>query len=406
MMNADWEKDYPLLVNLSETDLDENSSLKKMLRLIGDNKRVIDFGCATGYFAKLLSNRGCEVTGIEVNPKAAKIAKKYCEEVIIADLDFVSLADILSEKISAEKYDVAVFGDVLEHLRNPWKVLEETRSLLQPQGYVIASIPNIAHGAIRLALLQGKFEYKPLGILDNTHLRFFTRKTVEHLFEDSGYLIDVIEQTKLPIYSNSDLIPAIEKNNFDKNITSEIERDEDADTLQFVVRGYPISLESKYTALYKQYSQVVEKLNDSQTQLENLHIKLEKAQIQLQTKDSEFEQTQSQLYQTKVQLEEVQNQLQETQFKFQELQNQLQQNQIQLEGAQNQLKQNQSQFQQEQIQLQEVLQQWEDSQIKLQQAHGGWEHSQQIIKAMESSKFWKLRQTWLKLKNSFGLKVD
>ncbi|MEM7716783.1 MAG: class I SAM-dependent methyltransferase, partial [Cyanobacteria bacterium P01_A01_bin.68] len=264
MMNADWEKDYPLLINLSETDLDDNSSLKKMLSLIGDNKRVIDFGCATGYFANLLSNRGCEVTGIEVNPKAANIAQQYCEEVIVADLDFVSLADILSEKISVEKYDVAVFGDILEHLRNPWKILEATRNLLQPQGYVIASIPNIAHGAIRLALLQGKFEYKPLGILDNTHLRFFTRKTVEQLFEDSGYFIDKIEQTKLPIYSNSDLIPAIEKNDFDKEIISDIEQDEDADTLQFVVRGYPISLENKYTNLHQKYFEVVEKLNHSE----------------------------------------------------------------------------------------------------------------------------------------------
>ncbi|MEM9922230.1 MAG: methyltransferase domain-containing protein [Cyanobacteria bacterium P01_D01_bin.50] len=399
MMNADWEKDYPSLVNLSETDLDENSSLKKMLRLIGDNKRVIDFGCATGYFANLLKLRGCEVTGIEVNPKAAKVAQKYCEEVIVADLDFISLVDILSKKISIKKYDVAVFGDVLEHLRNPWKVLEETRSLLQPQGYVIASIPNIAHGAIRLALLQGKFEYKPLGILDNTHLRFFTRKTVEQLFEDSGYLIDVIEPTKLPIYSNSELIPTIEKTNFDKNITSDIERDEDADTLQFVLRGYPISLESKYAALHKQYFEVVEKFNHAEIQLENLQVELDKSQIQLQAKNSEFEQTQTQLYQTRVQLEEVQHQLQETQVNFQEAQNQL-------EEAQNLLKQKQLQFHQEQIQLQEILQQWEDNQIKLQQAHAGWEHSQQIIKAMESSKFWKLRQTWLKLKNSVGLKTD
>ena len=132
-MNADWEKDYPLLINLSEKDLDDNSSLKKMLSLIGENKRVIDFGCATGYFARLLCERGCEVTGIEVNPKAAKVAESYCNEVIIADLDFVSLNELFVDKISSEKFDVAIFGDVLEHLRSPWKVLEETRNLLNPQ---------------------------------------------------------------------------------------------------------------------------------------------------------------------------------------------------------------------------------------------------------------------------------
>jgi len=73
----------------------------------------------------------------------------------------------------------------LEHLRNPWRVLEETQQLLKSEGYIVVSIPNIAHGAIRLALLQGRFEYTELGILDNTHLRFFTRKTVEQLFERS-----------------------------------------------------------------------------------------------------------------------------------------------------------------------------------------------------------------------------
>ncbi len=404
-MNADWEKDYPLLVNLSETDLDNNSSLKKMLCLIGDNKRVIDFGCATGYFARLLSNRGCEVTGVEVNPKAANVAQKYCQEVIVADLDFVSVNDILSEQISEKKFDVAVFGDVLEHLRNPWKVLKETRNLLTNQGYVIASIPNIAHGAIRLALLEGKFEYKQLGILDNTHLRFFTRKTIEQLFEDSGYLIDVIERTKLPIYSNSDLIPEIEKNNFDRNVTKEIEEDEDADTLQFVVRGYPISLESKYATLEKKYFEVLEKLNHSETQLENLGNELQQSKIQLQSKHSELERSQTEIQQSKVQLEEVQIQLQKIEIEFQEVQNQHQQYQIKLEQLENQLQEKQSQLEQEQIQLQQIQQQWEDSQIKLQQAHAGWEHCQEIIKAMETSKFWKLRQIWFQLKNFLALKT-
>lgn len=405
-MNVDLEKDYPLLVNLSETDLDDNSSLKKMLCLIGENKRVIDFGCATGYFARLLSNRGCKVTGVEVNPKAAKIAEKYCEQVIIADLDFASLNNILSEHILDKKFDVAVFGDVLEHLRNPWKVLGETRNILKSQGYVIASIPNIAHGAIRLALLQGTFEYKPLGILDNTHLRFFTRNTVKQLFEDSGYFIDEIEQTKLPIYSNSDLIPAIEKNDFNQQITNKIEQDKDADTLQFVVRGYPVSLENKYATLYKQYSEVVEQLSNSETQSNNLRIELQESKIQLQAKHTEFEQTQTQLQQIQAQLEEVQTQLQQTKVEFQEAQNQLEHYQVHLEEAQNKLKQKQSQLQQEQTQLQQIQQQWEDSQIKLQQAHAGWEHCQQIIKAMETSKFWKLRKAWFQIKHSVGLKAE
>nr|WP_044292481.1 class I SAM-dependent methyltransferase [Rivularia sp. PCC 7116] len=404
-MNADWEKDYPALENFLEKDLDENSSLKKMLRLIGKQKRVVDFGCATGYFARLLNNRGCEVVGVEINSKAAKVAQNYCEEVIVADLDFVSLDEILSDKIASEKFDVAVFGDILEHLRNPWKLLEETRKLLKPEGFVIASIPNIAHGAIRLALLEGNFEYKALGILDNTHLRFFTRKTVAQLFEDSGYLVDVIEPTKLPIYANSDLIPIIEKNNFDPNITNEIERDEDADTLQFVIRGYPISLENKYSKLYKQYLEVTEELNNYHTQLDNLQTDLQQSKLQLQVRNTEFEQNLTKLKQSQAKLQEEQNKLQQTQLQYQGVKNQLQETQRELEESQNQFQQAQTHLEQQENQLQQVQQYWQDNQLKLQEAHAGWEHCQQIIKAMETSKFWKLRTAWLNFKHSLGLKI-
>ncbi|MEL6456743.1 MAG: methyltransferase domain-containing protein [Cyanobacteria bacterium J06621_15] len=404
-MNADWEKDYPLLNDLSEKDLDDNSSLKKMLSLIGENKRVIDFGCATGYFARLLCERGCEVTGIEVNPKAAKVAENYCNEVIIADLDFVCLNEIFLDKISSEKFDVAIFGDVLEHLRNPWKVLEETRNLLEPQGYVIASIPNIAHGAIRLALLQGNFQYQPLGILDNTHLRFFTRETVEQLFEDTGYLIDVIEATKLPIFSSSDLIPAIEKDNFNQNITQEVEQDEDADTLQFVIRAYPLSLENKYANLHKRYSQVQEKLSYYEIELNNLRIELQQSTLQLENKNKDFDKVISLLQHTETELKAEKNNLYKTKEELQKLKNKFENNQVELEETRLQLKHKQSQLEQQQNQLQQIQQQWEDNQIKLQQAHGGWEHCQQIIRAMETSKFWKLRETWFKFKHYLGLKV-
>lgn len=404
-MNADWEKDYPLLSDLLEKDLDDNSSLKKMLCLVGENKRVIDFGCATGYFARLLYERGCEVTGVEVNPKAAKVAENYCKEVIVADLDFVSLNEILLEQTSSEKFDVAIFGDVLEHLRNPWKVLEETRKLLKPQGYVIASIPNIAHGAIRLALLQGNFQYQPLGILDNTHLRFFTRQTVEHLFVNTEYLIDTIESTKLPIYSNSDLIPAIEKQKFDNNITQEIEQDEDADTLQFVIRAYPLSLENKCANLSKQYAEAVKKLSNYENEFDNLQIELQQSKIQLENKNFEFEEVITRFNHTEKQLKEEKNNLHKTKQQLEKVKNKLADNQVELEKTQIQLKQEQLQLDQQKNQLQQIQQQWEDNQTQLQQAHGGWEHCQQIIKAMETSKFWKLREAWFKFKHSLGLKL-
>ena len=311
-LSENWKKDYPSAQNITEESLDENHSLKKMLRLVGENKRVIDFGCATGYFSQLLTRKGCRVTGIEINPEAAKVAEIYCEKVIVADLDFVSLAEILP----IHEFDVAVFGDVLEHLRNPWKVLEETQQLLKSEGYIVASIPNIAHGAIRLALLQGRFEYTELGILDNTHLRFFTRKTVEELFERSGYFIDVIDCTKLPVLSDSPLVPNIDKNNFDVEIWRQLEKQEGVDDLQFVVRAFPLSEEGKKAAFNERYK-LIYQLDHSQSQLHQTQAELERSlgeaaqsQSQMQHTQSELEQSlgqatlsQSQLHQTQAELE-------------------------------------------------------------------------------------------------------
>ncbi|MFM6139253.1 MAG: class I SAM-dependent methyltransferase, partial [Sphaerospermopsis kisseleviana] len=246
------QKKYPLVDDINEEDLDPNSSLKKMLTLIGKKQYVIDFGCATGYFARLLTKRECQVVGVEINSQAAKVADQYCESVIIADLDYVSLSEILPNV----KFDIAVFGDVLEHLRDPWRVLKEVHSFLKPQGYVVASIPNIAHGSIRLALLQGKFDYTELGILDNTHLRFFTRETAENMFEETGYCVHTLERTKLPIFSGSNWIPLIDKNKFNNQVIEQVEQDEEADTFQFIIKAVPSSIENKYILLKEKYSKL------------------------------------------------------------------------------------------------------------------------------------------------------
>ncbi len=429
-MNSNTQKDYPLLSNLSAADLDDNSSLKKMLQLVGENKRVVDFGCATGYFARFLTNKGCQVTGVEVNSQAAKSAEQYCEQVIVADLDFVSLAEILPE----QAFDVAVFGDVLEHLRNPWRVLKETRELLKPEGYVVVSIPNIAHGAIRLALLQGDFEYMELGILDNTHLRFFTRKTVETLFERCEYFVESLERTKLPIFSGSNWIPNIEKDNFDSKIIQEIEQDEDADTLQFVIRAFPLSLEGKYAALNEKYLKLVEEVKSSDTQLKQNRVELEQSHIQLQEKKNELEQSQyqvqqkqaevelyqveiqekeicfdlaqAQFQQTQAELEQAHFQQQQTQAELEIFSDQLQQTQVELEQTHFQQQQTQGELERSLSQLQQIQLEWQETQTKLQQAHQAWEYCQVIIKAMESSKFWQLRLAWFRLKRFVGIKGD
>jgi 2-polyprenyl-3-methyl-5-hydroxy-6-metoxy-1,4-benzoquinol methylase len=346
-------KNYPLVEITNENELDENNSSKKQLDLIGNNKRVIDFGCATGYFAQFLKQRGCYVVGVELNPEAAKMAEHYCDEVFVADLDFVSVPEILRD----QKFEVAVFGDVLEHLRDPWRVLEETRQLLQPGGFVVASIPNIAHGAVRLSLLQGHFEYADLGLLDNTHLRFFTRKTVQELFERAGYTVDIIDRTIVPVFSGSSYyVPDVERHSLSKEIIHQVEQAEDADTLQFVLRAFPTTLEGKYAALDLKYSRVNEQNLQLQTELSNFQ--------------NYLAQTQTQLEQTKTQLDQTQNHLAQTQT-------QLEQTKTQLDQTQNHLAQTQTQL----------------------------EQTQQRNNAVESSKFWKIRKVWVRCKQIVGLKT-
>ncbi|BAY62450.1 type 11 methyltransferase [Calothrix brevissima NIES-22] len=327
-MAQDWSKDYPLVAQLTEENLDENNSIRKMLNLIGNNQRVVDFGCATGYLAQILNQKGCIVTGVEINSDAAQIAAQYCQEVIVADLDFVSVQEILP----SQEFDVAVFGDVLEHLRNPWKVLSDTKDILKKDGYVVASIPNIGHGAIRLALLQGKFEYTELGILDNTHLRFFTRETVEELFTRAGYLVTNQDRTKLEIFSESSLVPQHKKEQFNTDIINQIEADADAETLQFIIRAEPGILETEKAVIHNSGYQLFKESQQLQSQLQ-------KTQAQLQR-------SQSQLQQLQAQLEQSQSQLQETQAAL--------------------------------------------------------EQSNTTIAAMETSKFWKLRRLWFKIKERLG----
>jgi O-antigen biosynthesis protein len=255
MAIQNWQKDYQSDIKLSS---DPNNSLVKQLNLVGSNRTVLEFGCATGYFSRMLSEKGCNIVGVEINSDAAKHAEKYCSKVLVADLDFTPLNEILSE----QTFDVAIFGDVLEHLRNPWQILENVKNHLNPGGFVVASIPNIAHGAVRLSLLQGQFNYQKYGVLDNTHIRFFTKTTIDEMFDKSGYFIDALERTKIPIFSGLDLLPPFDKDTVSPDLIKQLELDEESDTLQFVVRAYPKSEKDRYVSLLNRHNELQDKCNE------------------------------------------------------------------------------------------------------------------------------------------------
>jgi SAM-dependent methyltransferase len=120
----------------------------------------------------------------------SRVAESYLRQVIAADVD-----ELCELPFAKGQFDVLLFADVLEHTRDPWSILERFRPYLSDGGHVVLSLPNIANLAVRVKLLCGIFEYKSKGILDDSHLRFFTLKTASRMLAESGYCITTVETT-------------------------------------------------------------------------------------------------------------------------------------------------------------------------------------------------------------------
>jgi len=144
--------------------------------------RALDVGCDTGRLGEFLKGRGLTVDGVEMDPSASGLA---CRR-----LDRVYTGGIEDERTIRElegPYDIIIFADVLEHLSRPDETLDKMKAVLAPNGIIIASLPNVANFRVRFGLLFGRFDYTEIGILDRTHLRFYTRKTAVELFKKAGY---------------------------------------------------------------------------------------------------------------------------------------------------------------------------------------------------------------------------
>lgn len=151
--------------------------------LVRPGSRVLDIGCATGQLSRLLTEQlECMVTGVELFPDQAVKAQPYCEKVIIGDICDKKLWDSVEGP-----FDHIVMADVIEHLVKPGVILQQLRKWLRQDGSVILSVPNVAHCSIRWKLLSGKWNYESYGILDDTHVRFYTRSTVLELLSQNGY---------------------------------------------------------------------------------------------------------------------------------------------------------------------------------------------------------------------------
>ena len=154
-----------------------------LLRLWGNRRDldVLDVGCGFATTSQHIRARGNRITGIESAPEAVEVARERIDEVIAADLLNVDLGD--------RRFDAVLFADVLEHLAWPRDVLTRYLGALKPDGRVFVSLPNVGLWSVRLSLAFGRFRYADTGVLDRTHLRFFTRASARELIEEAGLRI-------------------------------------------------------------------------------------------------------------------------------------------------------------------------------------------------------------------------
>lgn len=205
----------------------DNNPHSIALRMVGSGRHVLEIGCWSGHVTEHLVAAGNTVVGVEIDHEAAT-RNNFAQRIHVVDLDTVALTSI-----ERDRFDAIVLGDVLEHLRDPVSVLIDLVTLLADDGFLVVSVPNVAHIDVRLHLLSGRWEYQPEGLLDRTHLRWFTRAGLRDLLAAVGFVATELEPVEhgrgasgLPV---DDAIP--------HDAVRYVDGDPDSRVFQFVVKA-------------------------------------------------------------------------------------------------------------------------------------------------------------------------
>lgn len=222
-MSVDSTARYGIPIDLTN----DGDSRARVLHLVRPARTVLELGASVGLMTQVMHEWGIRVTTVEYDPQARDLLSSVSERVIIGDLDSPDTLD----QVGDAQFDLVLASDVLEHLKDPLRCLTQAARFAAPDGRVILSIPNVAHGDIRLALLMGRFEYADLGLLDRTHIRFFTRATLADLIARAGLVPTVWHRTERPIgESEIPVPPRLVK--WGRRVLAD---DPDADTYQWIV---------------------------------------------------------------------------------------------------------------------------------------------------------------------------
>ncbi len=179
-----------------DLDMDNTNSLSIMINQIKRGSKVLEFGPANGRMTRYLKEMlDCKVYLVEIDEKAGKEALQYGEDLVIDDIETYSW----KKKYEDKRFDYITFADVLEHLRDPERVLREAKGLLKQDGSIIFSVPNLAHNAVLINLMNHEFEYNTVGLLDNTHIHFFTKNSIESMMNRTGLSVEKRFATYAPV---------------------------------------------------------------------------------------------------------------------------------------------------------------------------------------------------------------
>ena len=226
-------------------DLASENSLALIAKKVKPNSKVLEFGPAAGRLTKYMKEvLNCTVYIVEIDEQAAEKASIYAEKTVVDDIEKYTWLELFKDI----KFDYVLFADVLEHLYYPEKVLENTKLILEDRGSIIISIPNVTHSSIIADLLVNKFDYKDTGLLDDTHIRFFTHESLIEMINQSGFFILTKEAIFKNIYESElgnqfDLLPS--------GIKKYLKNKEFSDVYQFVLEIKTSKLESEYTKYNK-----------------------------------------------------------------------------------------------------------------------------------------------------------
>jgi len=207
----------------------------ELLDICPPANRVLEFGCGTGRFlaAYKTKNSDAYCVGFEKFTAAAEEAQSTCDLVITGDAEQPDEHANLAEN----SFDLIIYGDVLEHFIDPWEALKKHIPLLKSGGTICACIPNISHWSMIFNLINGQFEYQDSGLMDRTHLRFFTKATIGKMFTEAGLTIELLQPRTFQTKNTQNALEQLAKI-FNKPLDQiSTNRIEDWSTFQYLLKA-------------------------------------------------------------------------------------------------------------------------------------------------------------------------